>query len=309
MPSINESSEAKRLREIRKAIARIRTLDSQSLSVDELVPLLDPLIKGWHVTVSTLSVGQKLFRGRVLDAPPANLSDMSYPPPGDVEITQGRANREGTSLFYCSIHRNPVVFELRPQVGSRIAVIHYRTTEVMVPNIIGYTEKTFRSLKAKREIPDHGKLNLDSYSKADALVRDFLSELFTQVVPLGEEWRYSLSVAVAERMTMGDTIDALIYPTIPMWANSDNLAIKPSFADRGLEALYAEFLEVTAVGDTSFEVNILDEGRGFGVDGEIRWLGHQGTWQLQHQGDTLVFEAEDGHWIARNGSGDVVHPT
>jgi hypothetical protein len=211
-------------------------------------------------------------------------------------------------MFYCSTHRNPVLFELRPQVGSRIALIHYRTNATLTPNLIGYTDKTFRALKANRRVPDYGTLDIDSYSRADALVKDFLSEVFSQVVPVSEEWRYTLSVAVAEKMTMGDLIDALIYPAIPMWANSDNLAIEPAFVDRALDAVYAEYLEVTDVGTSTFRVNVLDESRTFGSRGEILWLGHQGTWQMRRQGEELVFEVEDGHWIGRDGDGNLVQP-
>ncbi len=260
--------------------------------------------------------GSSIFRGRKLDERPERLGDVGHPPP---EVTpQGRANRPGSPVFYGTSTREPIYFELGVGVGDRLAIVHHKTTGDLLVNRIGYTTATFNRLQSKREIPDYGNLDLAAYTQRDALVDDFLSEVFCEKHHCDEDWRYNLSVAVAEKM-MPDVeqspdrdpriacIQGLVYPTVPMWGNADNLALKPSFVETSLTSIYAEYVEVTEVHDVSIGINGLDEARSFEADGTINWLGHPAQWTLSG-GEGVIVEAVEGRWVARNLDGKVVEP-
>ena len=233
--------------ELRTAIDRLRSLDLAEISIDEIVDQLVIIFRGWRVTLPVFEPGLRLFRGttRFGDDQPANVTDFSYPPSEICRLN--RANREASPLLYCSAGRNAVVFELNPEEGSRLAMIHYETTRRLTANQVGFTDKTFRQLAASRTVPEYGHLNLDSYSDADFLIRDFLSEVFCQEVATHEAWRYKLSAAIAEKLLgrNSERIQGLMYPTIPMWGNADNFALRPDYADRCLRPVYAELLRIT----------------------------------------------------------------
>jgi hypothetical protein len=92
-----------------------------------------------------------------------------------------------------------------------------------------------------------------------------------------------------------------------MWGNADNLALKPSLVETSLTPIYAEYVEVTEIHETSFAINSLDEARSFGPNGVINWLGHPAQWTLSG-GETVICEAVEGRWVARNLRGELVEP-
>jgi hypothetical protein len=102
--------------------------------------------------------------------------------------------------------------------------------------------------------------------------------------------------------------EGLMYPTVAMFGNADNFALRPRVADTHLRPIYAGFLEVTAVSGTEFSVTVIDEARAFRSTGDIGWIGHPGQWTIDTPGGQLRFEAVDGHWVARNEMGEIVDP-
>jgi hypothetical protein len=155
--------------------------------------------------------------------------------------------------------------------------------------------------------PGDGRLNLEAYTRRDSLVNDFLSEVFCEKHDSDGDWRYNLSVAIAEKLIPDDFFAGLIYPTVPMWGNADNFALKPSFVTTSLTPVYVEYIEVTEVHDTSFAINALDEARSFGSDGTIKWLGHPAQWTLS-AGEGVICEAVEGRWVAHNLRGEIDEP-
>lgn len=202
--------EVKPIDKIRALIAQIRDVDLRTVTVDELVELLTPIYAGWIVRAPVFDPGLSIFRGRRLDIRPKTLAEVSYPRP---EVTtQGRANRRGSPLFYGSAAREPIYFELGLSVGDRMAIVQYKTTAKLLANRIGYTRATFEQLQANREIPDYGNLDLEAYRRSDALIDDFLSEVFCQRHDTDEDWRYNLSASITEKMIPNDFLEALSIP-------------------------------------------------------------------------------------------------
>lgn len=304
--SERDGFEVKPIDEIRALIAQIRDTDLRTVTVDELVELLNPIYDGWIVRAPMFDPGLSIFRGRKLDTRPKTFAEVGYPPPP--VTTQGRANRRGSPLFYGSAAREPIYFELGLSVGDRMAIVQYKTTAKLLANRIGYTHATFEQLQSNREVPDYGNLDVEAYGQTDTLINDFLSEVFCQQHQTDEDWRYNLSAAITEKMIPNDFFGGLIYPTVPMWGNADNFALKPSFVDASMVPVFAEYVVVTEMHEKSYAIESLDEARKFDEDGTIKWLGHPASWTLQQQGEQLLFEAIDGLWIARDPQGNIVEP-
>jgi hypothetical protein len=285
-------------------------MDLRSAKVGVIVEMLRPLLRGFRVTLPVIAPGLELFRttSRFSDPPPT-IWDFWHPPVAVCQL--GRANRTGKPMLYCSTAFEPVFYEARPQVGDVLAIIKYETTGNLVANRVGYTPETFALLKATRAVPDYGLLDVHKYSDVGKLVNDFLAEVFCQEVPPAERWRYKISAAVAE-VLLGATaapINDLMYPTVPMWGGDDNVALKPDYALGNLRPVHAQFVRVTDVALPTMTYDHLDEARTFGPDGSIRWLGHQGSWTLRHQGEALTMVgASGGYWVAHDAAGNVVDP-
>lgn len=214
-------------------------------------------------------------------------------------------------MLYCSTHPAPLFFELHASVGSKLGIIKYETITTLVTNRVGYTPETFDFLKSARIVPDYGVMKVDAYSDVAKLINDFLAEVFCQEVSATEPWRYGLSAAVAEVMlgALTEPINGLLYPTVPMWGNADNIALRPEWSDHGLRPVHAEFVQVTDVAPPNVTYDVLDEARHFDDNGSIDWLGHQGQWELANPNDELTFlSVLGGYWEARDAHGNVVDP-
>ena len=293
-----------------RAIESIRQTDLAKASIENLRALLKTLFTGYKVSAPLFTDPIHLFRGtlRFQDAPPKLLSDLWHPPPQ--LCVMGRANREHQPMLYCSIDRSPLFFELHAAVGDRLAIVQYESADRLLLNRVGYTDKTFRQLKSARQVPDYGGLPSENYDDVGLLVNDFLAEVFCEVVPEDQPWRYKISVAIAEALVSSDHFDGLLYPTVPMWGNADNIALKPASATAKLKPIRVEYVVVTKVQLPTMSFDTIDEARFFGPDGAIGWLGHVGQWQLRNQGEQLTFESKPGgYWEARDEAGGVVNPS
>ncbi|MBB3885297.1 RES family NAD+ phosphorylase [Xanthomonas campestris pv. campestris] len=96
-------------------------------------------IKAWHRgkqrrVCYKLSVGKKLFRARVVDSRSAQLDVIAEParhvgpPPAEI-ARSGRMNAEGVAVLYASTEASTCVAEMRPAIGSTLAVIELKTTQ------------------------------------------------------------------------------------------------------------------------------------------------------------------------------------
>ncbi|MEI6423899.1 MAG: hypothetical protein WCP55_16915, partial [Lentisphaerota bacterium] len=158
-------------------------------------------------------------------------------------------------MFYCSTSRNTPAYELSLMQGDYVAISRWRNSKRMVFNNVGYTHEIFTNKGANRTCPDWGN-NKDQPSCAtleNQIVTSFLAKEFTKIVPLGEEVCYKTSVAIAEKLTQDEIafpngkkikFAGLLYPTIAMRANDDNLAVKPEFVDLHFKLDQVEYLRI-----------------------------------------------------------------
>ena len=80
-----------------------------------------------------LPLGDQLFRARVVDSESMQIDVIAAParqvgPPPPELARSGRMNAEGVSVVYASSEASTCVAEMRPAIGSTLAVVELRTT-------------------------------------------------------------------------------------------------------------------------------------------------------------------------------------
>jgi hypothetical protein len=289
--------------ELRVLALYLRERVGPSTTVDDLVPLVGSIMDGYRVSMPSLNAGQGLFRGRVLEDPPSSLSHLSYPPAS--VVGEGRANRAGSPMLYVTTSHHAVFYETRVEIGQRLALVEYRLDAVLPVMAVGYTESVATALSSSRAVPMYGKLDARLLDETVAYVDELLSEIFAASVPVGEEWRYRASIAIAQHLLNNTAAEAVLYPTVSMKANADNLAIRPRFADRHLKPVLVRYLEkLEGNGGAPWRYTQLDAASTFGKRGRIHWQGSSAAWNLKELGETVIFEAQGGRWHIKERSID-----
>lgn len=309
---------------INKYIRNITAIDLQRAEIDSLAEKLEVLFRGYRISSPVLSIGQILYRGVKWKDKPSFRHQASYPPP-EMVTTYQRANRPGQPMFYSSIAREGAIFELRPMPGDHIAVSKWKLARKVIVNNIGYLKSAFENLGSSRSVPlSWGHDDTFPLAERNKLVARFFATQFTKIVPPGNEHEYKMCTAIAEKHYIGKILSersfgheygdtsrfgGLIYPTISMRANADNIALLPEVADTNLTPLSVEWLRIDAEGpDFGYQVTMLDFANSFGPTGEIEWKGRLPQWTLSpgQQAQAIV---ENGHCVVRNEQGEILEPT
>lgn len=217
--------------------------------------------------------------------------------------------------------------------GDEIILTFWQTTSKMLVSNIGYTNFMFEKLGAKRACPvwstpkfpppkldqqaiqnfqpdAHEAITLnqstfthDSIAKIlatdkNSALRQAMSAAFLRVVNEAEAYQYKFTTAIAE-LHLGEIIHSelqfagLMYPTVKMSANGDNLALLPSFVDKAVEFKKALHARIdNRIGDT-FSISYLDSATKIAENGTIKWLGRLPNWQVS-PGQTVIARANEG---------------
>ena len=211
------------------------------------------------------------------------ISQLTYPPVEIVKVLQ-RANREGQPRFYGSSGANAPFYELRSQVGDHIALSTWRVVKEGVVNHIGYMPEILERLQSHKAVGRVAQQMAPelSYGPVDKLVHSFLASEFSKDVPVGSEYLYKLSVAIAERLLVEmvnskenvERFDGLLYPSLAMRGNSDNVCLLPRFVDDSLHFVAVDYVRVDKItADGSYLLANIDHATGVALDGSIEWLG------------------------------------
>lgn len=328
----------------------------KTLTIDEIKDLLQPLFVGLRVKTPIIDPGTFLYRARRITstfnkASVIRRKDLVYP--SKEYATLNRLNRPGDALMYCSAGKESLFFELQDlQVDDEIVLTIWQTTAPLLVNNIGYTDDVFRTLGAKRQrptwvdaepkrpgssatitLPEIHEPPLSSVFDATsngALLRA-LSKFFMHRVEPDETYKYKLTVAIGE-LHMGvvmnhpqhDKFSGIVYPSVRMWANGDNVALLPDFVDRALVFKKAIHVRVESRTDSTFQITSLDAATSFNANGELQWLGRLLNWTLA-PGQAAKFTVKSGrapdgdyssdkdgnpcHWVARDSAtGRIISP-
>lgn len=304
--------------DLRARMAALRRIALKTADVDFLKDRLALLFAGYGLSTPVLTVGQKLFRGIFWPSLPKHIAQLTYPPANAVK-NFGRLNRPNQSIFYSSAARAAVFFELGVKPGDHVAVSQWRSTDKLWMNNVGFAPGVFRKFKSTRQEPASWQTSNTHpliESKANKLVHHFLADEFSKVVSPDTPYDYKLSVAIAEKLLFGnleanivdgpkDTRFAgLVYPTMAMRANSDNIALLPEFVDRYLTLHEVEYIRIDAADPESlkYEITVVDFANTFA--GElIEWKGRHRQWTLPPQTQIKMVVDEQGQWVAYDTEG------
>lgn len=134
---------------------------------------------------------------------------------------------------------------------------------------------------------------------------------------------YKLSIAIAEKLYLGTLhmdlvgeefegerrFGGIIYPTIAMRANADNVALVPEFVDRFLNLEGVEWIRVDLeASDFKYQVTNLDFANSFTADGRIDWKGRLAHWVIG-PGRQVRVSVEHGKYVVRDDQGNIVEPS
>ncbi len=293
---------------VKKAIEKIESADLRTTSIEELEEYLKPLFTGYQVSVPCFKKSVYVYRGRICDKP-KNIRDISYPPPEAI-TRYGRLNNIGESIFYGAIVRNVPFFELDARVGDTIALSTWKSTDKMILNHVGFTDECknlFNSNRNLSEIYDFVK-EMANFGNLNNFIHSYLASKFTQPVKSGEEYKYKLSIAIVHKLSMGNLINGLLYPTIAMSANADNIALKTDFFDSNMKFVSVEFVKVVEQKSMQYKIDILDSATRLDKNGNILWSGRPLRWVLKNRGEEIVMKSEGGAWVAYNKNGNRIDP-
>lgn len=328
--------------------ANIETLD-----VDEIKRRLDPLMIGFHIQSPIFNAGAFVYRARPLgpgfrkDAG-ITRTDLIYPPAAKTKL--GRLNRIGKPVFYAGMHKEAVFFEIPGlKTGDELVVTYWKTTERMFVNNIGYTQYAFERLGAKRAVPDWEikeakgteqtlpltalpkEIAEKAMSKDDArYLKEAFSKYFTRQINDDESYRYKLTAAIGE-LHLGDLKDqntkfaGVLYPSVRMWANGDNIGLQPWFVDQHLDFRKAVHVRIKEKRETAFDIDYLDAAHEFDETGNLKWLGRIKNWTLNKPFQKARAELKSGidadgdysiskdgtpaHWIFTDmDTGEIIEP-
>lgn len=294
--------------------------DLKNLSIDEIKNRLQPLTIGMIVSVPIMDVGTSLYRARKVDG---NFSkefgmryeDLIYPPQDRAKL--GRLNRDGESIFYCSVGKEALFYELPElKAGDEVVVTYWKTTEKLISNNVGYTQQVFEKMGAKRIAPTWSAANADGVIEihapeiADSVkistiendgIRGIFSEYFMRHVDDQNSEEYKLTVAIGElhlgTLNQDQQFAGILYPSVKMWANSDNLALRPWWVDQHLKFQKAVHFQIESRDASSFSVKPIDFASAFDSGGNLAWLGRMPVWTLAPGkfGKVLLAAGSDRH--------------
>jgi hypothetical protein len=292
-----------------------------SLDIDQIKARLQPALIGYAITCPIFDPGAFLYRARLVTphfnkAAGIGRQDLIYPPAKVARL--GRLNRDGQPVFYASMHKQSVFFEV-PDLkdGDEIILSFWKTTDRLFVNNIGYTEFAFSQLGAKRSVPVWGppafttdttvslparpqeQVNRLLEADVNTETKEAFGRHFMRSISAQETYFYKLTTAIGE-MHLGTIQDenrefaGILYPSVRMWANGDNVTLQPWFVDRHLEFRKAVHVKIKARRETAMDVDYLDAAHSFDGDGKLSWLGRMQNWTLNRAYQAAKFTGVAG---------------
>lgn len=277
----------------------------KNLTFEEIKIQLATIMSGLEISTPVFNQGLFLYRARKIDplfnvSKPIKLEDLKYPPASRARI--GRANREGCPMFYCSMSKEPLFFEIpKLEKNDEIIISIWKTKTKLLVNNIGYSREVFSELKSKRKPPtwidgkngkssifiplgDYNQLNKIITNDENEYIKIELSRLFMKKIEEDAEFYYKLTSAIAEshlgKINEVDKFDGIMYPSVRMWANSDNIALFPQFVDNYLQFTRAIRVRIDSLNPTGFDISNIDCAREIDESGALRWLGRRLNWKI-----------------------------
>lgn len=293
---------------IKRAIENLENSDLQKIKISELEVLLIPLFSGYKINVPRFEAGVYLYRGRKCEKP-SSLDQVYYPKPEYIKKI-GRINHIEQPFFYATAARSVPFFELDVKNGDLIAIACWKTTKQMLLNHVGFTKECKLDLSANRDLTSIYEFikNMQQFDDKNKIVENYLASKFTEKVSPPNEYKFKMTIAIAKKLLNGNLIDGIMYPTIAMSGNADNIALKPQYADTNLKFVSVEFFRITDRKGTLISFDVLDSATTVNSKNEFNWSGRGLQWKIQEDGGELQMKDEGAGWIAYDKNGIRVDP-
>ena len=293
---------------IKKAIEDLENSDLQKIKISELEVLLTALFSGYKINAPRFEAGVYLYRGRKCEKP-SSLDQVYYPKPEYIKKI-GRINDIEQPFFYAAAARSVPFFELDVKHGDLIAIACWKTTKQLLLNHVGFTKECKLYLSANRDLTsiyDFIK-NMQQFDDKNKIVENYLASKFIEKLSPDNEYKYKMTITIAKKLLDGNLIDGIMYPTIAMSGNADNIALKPQYADTNLKFVSVEFIKITDRKGTSISYDVLDSATTVNSKNEFNWSGRNLQWKIQEDVGELRMKDEGAGWIAYDKNGIRVDP-
>ena len=107
---------------------------------------------------------------------------------------------------------------------------------------------------------------------------------------------------------MGKLFDGIIYPTIAMGANVDNVVLKTDYFDKYMQFVYVKYVEVIEKNGRVYEATVLDTATKLDGEGNLLWSGRDLEYNLRKKGDEIVMKTEGAIWVGYDRNGNRIDP-
>jgi hypothetical protein len=291
----------------------------QARDIDTLKRWLRVRLGGYVVAVKPVPAQSLVYRGVSCPTRPDTIKSISYPPADRVRKLQ-RLNREGQPRFYCSAAAPAVFFELNARVHDLIALSEWEVTESLWMHNLGYHHQVLQRIGSQpQNIAGRRALThaIPNETAKNEKLRRALSDAFTCDVHEGIEYRYKQSIAIIESMSdevkhnfdnvaddfpRRNKIAGAVYPSMRLRGDADNLMFLPEFVDSSLRVKTVRYVRVEAADEAASSYTLLTVGFADRFSGDlIEWNAENGPEESRRS--YIAFEG--GHWILRNGAGQI----
>ena len=244
-----------------------------------------PLLNGHIISSMATNVDEPIYRAVSWYARPTHITQLGCPPVGKVKL--GRVNTPGKPMFYGSAGCYSTIMELAPIQGECLAISKWRTTASLHLITAGYTQTAFKEktgMNRFENLPwvNQYEKNPLSHKQGNQIVHEFLAREFTKRVPAGKEWQYKITASISEAVLnaqsygIGDApaieIAGILYPSTPNEANADNVALKCHIADRYLQFVSVQYVEISQKTELPiYNILGLDFADSLSDTGDIIW--------------------------------------
>ncbi len=290
----------------------------QRLTIEALKNQLSTTLGGMVRAVKHINATTKVYRGVPWDHRPDLIAQLSYAPLDKVRQL-GRLNRPGQSVFYGSVAPPGVFYELKAYEGSRIAFSEWEVTEPLWMHNLGYHADALTRLGAA---PNNARLPLTepipNETQRNKRLRKKVALAFTVDVSAGFEYRYKQSVALTEFWCehdqklpvypdgpQTDEIAGVVYPSLQMRGDADNVMFWPKFVHSSLALRHVQYVLVekadhARLAFTFLSLALADAFAG-GPATAIKWRDDLPPEDARRCHIAL----ENGKWVQRDGWGNV----
>lgn len=255
---------------VEAAIVSLRDMDLRTAYVHEIEKQLSHISRGWVTTGRTFYAhpDSLLTRARVCNRLPEHLSEIG-PPPADVVSSFGRANFPRQTVLYASMGRNAPFFEVDARVGDKVVLSVWEIAKPLTLLPMGYIPEVFQQNGSERELPS--ELASIVHTPQLQLLHHFLNEQFCRIVDSSNSHEYKISATFAQMAYRSKKLHGILYPSLAMFANGDNVALRRDVISRGIVKLrWIEWIEITAREDKKYSVKTLLHAERFNR-GRICW--------------------------------------